>query len=139
MLCRIYNKKGTIERRQQQASVGSRSAAMASAVTEEEDTKPVILTPVPESSPMVYDDFMYLDASDSMPRLHTDSSCSEHVLSPEVESAPKLADWERSALEFPFGYMDGVGGGGLMGAQFQGNYQMESMQEVFAPFMSKPF
>ncbi|XP_057795722.1 NAC domain-containing protein 2-like [Salvia miltiorrhiza] len=137
VLCRIYNKKGTIERRQQQqqqASVSSRN--MTSAVTTEEDTKPVILTSVPESSAMVYDDFMYLDASDSMPRLHTDSSCSEHVLSPEVESAPKLAEWERSALDFPFGYMDGGGAGGAL---FQGNYQMESMQEVFAPYMSKPF
>lgn len=136
MLCRIYNKKGTIERRQQPPP----SRNMTSAVTEEEDTKPVILTPpVQEPPPMVYDDFMYLDASDSIPRLHTDSSCSEHVLSPEVESAPKLSDWEKSALDFPFSYMDGAGAGSLLGSQFQGNYSMESMQEVFAPYMSKPF
>lgn len=143
VLCRIYNKKGTIER-QQQTSVSSR--IMTSAVTSEEETKPNILTSVPETAPMVYDDFMYLDASDSIPRLHTDSSCSEHVLSPEVESAPKLSEWEKSALDFPFSYMGaahdgaGVGAGALMGSQFQENYQMEPlMQEVFAPYMSKPF
>ncbi|KAL1533603.1 No apical meristem (NAM) protein [Salvia divinorum] len=129
VLCRIYNKKGTIERRQQQGSVISRNMTEP----DEDDKKPVILKAVPEASPVVYDDFMYLDASDSMPRLHTDSSCSEHVLSPEVESAPKLAEWERSsALDFPFGFIGGP--------QFEdGNYQMEVMQEVFAPYMSKPF
>ncbi|KAG6388656.1 hypothetical protein SASPL_150088 [Salvia splendens] len=129
VLCRIYNKKGAIERRQQQqGSVISRNTAEPE---EDDDRKPAIL----EAAPVVYDDFMYLDASDSMPRLHTDSSGSEHVLSPEVESAPKLAEWER---EFPFGFMSG--GGGLIGSAFQeGNYQMETMQEVFAPYMSKPF
>ncbi|KAL1543815.1 No apical meristem (NAM) protein [Salvia divinorum] len=134
VLCRIYNKKGTIERRQQQASVGTRE--MTSVLTSEEDTKQGILKSVPESLPVVYNDFMYLDASDSMPRLHTDSSCSEHVLSPEVESAPKISEWERSTLDFPFGFMDS---GALVGSQFHGNYPMESMHEVFAPYMSKPF
>ncbi|KAI3464535.1 hypothetical protein Pfo_021198 [Paulownia fortunei] len=138
VLCRIYNKKGTIERQQQQQqNVSSRN--MTSAVTSEEDTKPVILTSVPEASPMVYDDFVYLDPSDSIPRLHTDSSCSEHVLSPEVESAPKLTEWEKSTLEFPFHYIDAAdGAGALMGSQFQGNYQMEPMHDVFA-YMTKPF
>lgn len=36
-----------------------------------------------------------------MPRLHADSSCSEQVLSPEfpageVQSQPKISEWERS-------------------------------------------
>lgn len=132
VLCRIYNKKGTIEKKQQQQSV-------MSAVTSDEDTKPVILTSVPEVSPMVYEDFVYLDASDSIPRLHTDSSCSEHVLSPEVESAPKLSEWEKSAaIEFPFSYMDAGGGASFLGSQFQGNYQMEPMQDLFG-YVSKPF
>lgn len=131
MLCRIYNKKGTIEKQHQQQSV-------TSAVTSDEDTKPVILTSVPEVSPMVYDDFVYLDTSDSIPRLHTDSSCSEHVLSPEVESAPKLSEWEKSAVEFPFSYLDAGDGASFMGSQFQGNYQMEPMHDLFA-YVSKPF
>lgn len=112
---------------------------MTSAVTSEEDTKPVILSSVPEATPMVYDDFVYLDASESMPRLHTaDSSCSDHVLSPEVESAapPKMTDWEKSALDFPFGYLDG--GASLIGSQFQANYPMESMPDMLE-YISKPF
>ncbi|KAL6515522.1 No apical meristem (NAM) protein [Orobanche hederae] len=137
VLCRIYNKKGTIERQQGQnlASHDRRS------VVTSEDTKPVVvMTSVPETLPMVYEDFMYLDASDSLPRLHTDSSCSEHVLSPEVESAPRLVEWEKSTLDFSFDYIgDASGGSGsLFGSQFQGNYQMEPMSEVFA-YMTKPF
>ncbi|KAL0314336.1 UNVERIFIED_CONTAM: NAC domain-containing protein 48 [Sesamum angustifolium] len=135
VLCRIYNKKGTIER--QQENVSSRN--MASAVTSEEDIKPVVLTSLPEAPPLAYEDFVYLDPTDSIPRLHTDSSCSEHVLSPEVESAPKLAEWEKSAIEFPFSYMDaGNGGCTLMSSQFQGNYQMDPMNDVFA-YITKPF
>ncbi|XP_051124091.1 NAC domain-containing protein 2-like [Andrographis paniculata] len=127
VLCRIYNKKGAIERQ-------PAPPKMTSAVTSEEDMKPAILKAVPEASPMVYDDFMYLDPSDSMPRLHTDSSCSEHVLSPEVESAPKLADWEKSALEFPFSsYLDSCSLIG--GSQFPANYPMEDVME----YLSKPF
>ncbi|KAG8378244.1 hypothetical protein BUALT_Bualt08G0117500 [Buddleja alternifolia] len=134
VLCRIYNKKGSIEKQHHQP-ISNRQ--MTSAVTSDEDTKPVILTSVPESSPMVYEDFMYLDASDSIPRLHTDSSCSEHVLSPEVESAaPKLTDWERSALTFNYiDANDGGGGGFIGGSQY---YQMEPMPDVFA-YMTKPF
>jgi hypothetical protein len=131
VLCRIYNKKGTIERQPQNVS----RREVTSAVMSEEDTKPVLLTPVPESSPMVYNDFMYVDPSESVPLLHTDSSCSEHVLSPEVESAPKLTDWEKStAFELPFGYPDGA----FMGSQFHGNYQMEPIHDLFA-YISKPF
>ncbi|GFP89829.1 NAC domain-containing protein 2 [Phtheirospermum japonicum] len=138
VLCRIYNKKGAIERQLQQQEPIVSSHEMTSAVTSEEDTKPVILTPVPESLPMVYEDFMFLDPSDSIPRIHTDSSCSEHVLSPEVESAPKLSEWDRSTLDFPFDYIGGAGAGSLIGSQLQGNYQMEPMSEVFA-YMTKPF
>ncbi|KAG6390410.1 hypothetical protein SASPL_148144 [Salvia splendens] len=135
VLCRIYNKKGTIERRQQQQQQGNVISRNMTEPEEDDDQKPAILKAMPEAAAVVYDDFMYLDASDSMPRLHTDSSGSEHVLSPEVESAPKLAEWER---DFPFGFMGGVSG--MIGSAFQeGNYQMEAMQEVFAPYMSKPF
>ncbi|KAL8059627.1 hypothetical protein ABFX02_03G099200 [Erythranthe guttata] len=141
VLCRIYNKKGAIERQQQQQQHVS-SGRVTSAVTSDGDTKPVILTSVPEASPMVYEDFLYLDAADSIPLLHTDSSCSEHVLSPEVESVPRLTEWEKSALEFPFNYMDAMDGAAaaalLMGSQFQGNYQMDTMHDV-AAYITKPF
>ncbi|KAL6512001.1 No apical meristem (NAM) protein [Orobanche gracilis] len=138
VLCRIYNKKGTIERQQQQGQ-NQASHDRRSEVTSV-DTKPVVLTSVPEALPMVYEDFMYLQASDSLPRLHTDSSCSEHVLSPEVESSPRLVEWEKSTLDFSFDYISAASGGSgsLFGSQFQGNYQMEPMSEVFA-YMTKPF
>ncbi|KAL2503605.1 NAC domain-containing protein 2 [Abeliophyllum distichum] len=145
VLCRIYNKKGTIEKR------GVSGLKMTSVVTSEEEKKPVILTPVPESSAVVYDDLVYLDPSDSIPKLHTDSSCSEHVVSPEftpeVESAPKMMDWEKAALDFPFSFLDATGptpvgtagtGGALIDSQFQSNYEMEPLPEMFA-YLSKPF
>ncbi|KAK4490123.1 hypothetical protein RD792_000780 [Penstemon davidsonii] len=127
VLCRIYNKKGTIQQKQRVIR-----QEMTSEVTSEVDTKPVILKSIPETSPMVYNDFMYLDASDSIPRLHTDySSGSDHVLSPEVESAPKMFEWDKSpALEFPFNYLDATDSA-FIGSQFQGNYQMEPFPDAY--------
>ncbi|KAL0369272.1 UNVERIFIED_CONTAM: NAC domain-containing protein 48 [Sesamum calycinum] len=131
VLCRIYNKKGTVDRR---PDVSSRK--MTASVTSDEGTKPVgLLKSVPELSPMVYEDFMYLEASDSAPRLPTDSTCSEHVLSPEVESAAKkIVEWGgAAALEFPFSYIDGPSGAvALISSQFHESYQMEPMAELFA-------
>ncbi|KAL2241854.1 UNVERIFIED_CONTAM: NAC domain-containing protein 48 [Sesamum indicum] len=131
VLCRIYNKKGTVERR---PDVISRK--MTASATSDEGTKPVgLLKSVPELSPVVYEDFMYLEASDSAPRLPTDSTCSEHVLSPEVESAAKkIVEWEgAAAFDFPFRYIYGSSGAGaLMASQFQESYQMEPMAELFA-------
>ncbi|KAL3845512.1 hypothetical protein ACJIZ3_002915 [Penstemon smallii] len=127
VLCRIYNKKGTIHQQQQRVI----KQEMTSAVTSEVDKKPVILKSIPEASPMVYNDFMFLDASDSGPRLHTDySSGSEHVLSPEVESAPNMFEWEKSTLEFPFNYLDATDAA-FMGSQFQGNYQVEPLPDAY--------
>ncbi|WOG99685.1 hypothetical protein DCAR_0519039 [Daucus carota subsp. sativus] len=73
VLCRIYNKKGSLEKHN-----ANRAAA---------------------------NDMAYLDTSDSVPKLHTDSSCSEQVVSTElreVESQPKL---ESTTLEYPHNYM----------------------------------
>lgn len=112
----------------------------------EVDVKPEIL-PLPISisttPSQVYSDFMYLDSSDSLPKLHTDSSCSEHVLSPEreVQSEPKLSDWEKTALDLQFNYMDAipdVGDNGLLGSQFQGCYEMSPLQDIFM-YLQKPF
>lgn len=143
VLCRIYNKKGTIEKQQQMAI---RKAI--SQVEEGEDKKPNILTSLPETSPAVYTDYMYLDPSDSVPKLHTDSSCSEHVVSPEfshntseVQSEPKLSEWEKAALDFPFSYVDAPAidaGNVLMNSQFPSNYQMSPLQDMFM-YLQKPF
>lgn len=140
VLCRIYNKKGTIEKHASHVI----PQKMTHAVTPEEDIKPVIVTSLADSSPVVYDDFMYLDVSDSIPRLNPDSSGSDHVLSPEfasaaeVESAPKLSEWERSALDFQFNYLDATAPMDLLGTQFPSFYQAEPPAEMF-PYLSKPF
>ncbi|KAK7399348.1 hypothetical protein VNO78_10530 [Psophocarpus tetragonolobus] len=74
VLCRIYNKKGKIEKYNG-----------VEVAEEEHETKPEINT---------YGHQLYMDTSDSLPRLHTDSSCSDHVVSPdgEVQSQPKWND-----------------------------------------------
>ncbi|KAK4433712.1 NAC domain-containing protein 2 [Sesamum alatum] len=128
VLCRIYNKKGTVERR---PDISSRK--ITASMTSDEGTNPVgLLKSVPELSPVVYEDFVYLEASDSVPRLPTDSTCcSEHVLSPEVESASnKMAEWEgAAALDFPFSYIDATSGAVAL---IEESYQMEPMAELFA-------
>ncbi|CAA0809962.1 NAC domain-containing protein 2 [Striga hermonthica] len=130
VLCRIYNKKGAIERQPPTPEAHATSHDLASALTSEEDSKPDILTSFPESMPMMYEDFKYLRAA-------AGSASSEHVLSPEVESAPNLGDWGSSALNFPFDYV-GAGAGALVGSQFASGYQMEPMSEAYA-YMTKPF
>ncbi|KAF5745041.1 NAC domain-containing protein 2-like [Tripterygium wilfordii] len=108
VLCRIYNKKGTIEKHY-------------SAV----DRKPMDFPELEEQKPNIgfshqttmavpphMNDQLHMDTSDStVPRLHTDSSSSEHVLSPgvtwekEVQSEPKWEELE-SALNFNFNFSD---------------------------------
>ncbi|MGJ2918476.1 hypothetical protein ACR8KM_22590, partial [Salmonella enterica subsp. enterica serovar Paratyphi A] len=137
VLCRIYNKKGSLEK---QNVVVEQTQAESPELFEE---KPVILPqggalpppPVPEAG--MFNELAYLDTSDSVPRLHTDSSCSEHVLSPEftcerereVQSEPtKLMDWEKAALEYPFNYVDAT-----MDSTFT-----SPLQDMFK-YLQKPF
>jgi hypothetical protein len=83
---------------------------------------------------------MYFDTSDSIPKLHTDSSCSEHVVSPEfaseVQSEPKWNEWEKN-LEFPYNYVDATLSSGF-GSQFQANNQMSPLQDMFM-YLPKSF
>ncbi|KAL6840081.1 hypothetical protein ACP4OV_029891 [Aristida adscensionis] len=117
VLCRIYNKKGAVEK-----------PALAAAAAAAVDRKPVFggnaaaVSSPPEQKPFVgahsggaggmapaFGDLAaYYDRpSDSMPRLHADSSCSEQVLSPEfacdreVQSQPKISEWERTFVSDP--------------------------------------
>jgi len=147
VLCRIYNKKGSIEKQK----VVEQTLAESPELFEE---KPVIQPhggalppplPVPAAgmfngnAPVpvagMFNELAYLDTSDSVPRLHTDSSCSEHVLSPEftwereVQSEPtKLMDWEKAALDFPFNYVDAT-----MDSTFT-----SPLQDMFM-YLQKPF
>lgn len=120
VLCRIYNKKGTIEKHYTAASTKPLK------YPEMEDKKPEILPgynsmlPPPPSQPPHHhaganeNDLFHFETSDSMPRLHTDSSGSEHAASPdftwekEVQSQPK---WNsnsglENAYDFQFDFMD---------------------------------
>ncbi|OMO52037.1 hypothetical protein CCACVL1_29410 [Corchorus capsularis] len=156
VLCRIYNKKGTIEKH-----FTSDSQQNWSDFPEMEDQKPNILMngqnmtamsqqqQQPSSMDMMNNDFIQTDASDSVPRLHTDSSSSEHVLSSpeiayekEVQSEPKWSNElnnAANAIDFQFNYMDGLIQDDLFGSQVQ--YQMDQfapLQDMFS-FLQKPF
>ncbi|XWS23712.1 hypothetical protein CRYUN_Cryun28dG0038700 [Craigia yunnanensis] len=148
VLCRIYNKKGAIEKQPQQGSLTKQAS-----VTENEDKKPDIATlgmdtcgflPAPTGT---VNDYVYFDKSESVPRLHTDSSCSEHVVSPEftceVQSEPKWKDWgstNNNALDFPYNYVDATVDTGFpsLASQFQSNNQLSPLQDMFM-YLQKPF
>ncbi|XP_006351144.1 NAC domain-containing protein 2-like [Solanum tuberosum] len=142
VLCRIYNKKGTTEKNQ--LNIRKMNVEMSPAVSEG-DVKPEIMpysvsTKPSSTSYHVYNDFTYFDSSDSLPKLHTDSSCSEHVPSPEftcekeVQSEPKvkLNEWEKTALDFPFNYTDATT------SELQSCYEMSPLQDIFM-YLQKPF
>ncbi|XVF64522.1 hypothetical protein PTKIN_Ptkin09bG0176000 [Pterospermum kingtungense] len=145
VLCRIYNKKGAIEKRPPQGSVTKKDYE-----TEIEDKKPDIGTlgmdtcGLPPAPTGTVNDYVYFDTSESVPRLHTDSSCSEHVVSPEftceVQSEPKLKDWggaNNNALDFPYNYLDATVDTGFA-SQFQSNNQLSPLQDMFM-YLQKPF
>ncbi|KAK3411335.1 hypothetical protein EUGRSUZ_I00100 [Eucalyptus grandis] len=125
VLCRIHNKKGTIEKH-------SPSTLNETADFPEMEIKPQIVMPAalnPYTSPQYADspmttDHMYTDSSEFLPKLHTDSSCSEHAASPgsacekEVQSEVKWDDWEK-ALDFQFGSVDDFLDDALVQGQFQ--------------------
>ena len=145
VLCRIYNKKGAIEKQPPQGSVTKKASVM-----EAEDKKPDIgtlgmdtcgLTPAPTGR---VNDYVHFDTSESVPRLHTDSSCSEHVASPEftceVQSEPKRKDWgstKNKALDFPYNYIDATMDTGFA-PQFQSTNQLSPLQDIFM-YLQKPF
>ncbi|KAK4756208.1 hypothetical protein SAY87_006335 [Trapa incisa] len=164
VLCRIYNKKGAMEKR----TPPSRAAVAEPPPSEEtggydelEDTKPsrlallgcrfgpAAMLPPPHPVPAAgagKGDFMHFDTTDSVPRLHTDSSCSEHVLSPEftceVQSEPKLrSEWDRM-LDFGSGsggFMDAMDFGGVP-ADLGGGSQLSPLQDMFMyHYLQKPF
>ncbi|KAL5227237.1 hypothetical protein ABZP36_015502 [Zizania latifolia] len=108
VLCRIYNKKGGLEKPPAAAAAASGAerkpmVGINAAVSSPPEYKPVVgalgqggmVAPAFPGLAAYYD-----RPSDSMPRLHADSSCSEQVLSPEfaceVQSRPKISEWERT-------------------------------------------
>ncbi|ESW31867.1 hypothetical protein PHAVU_002G275000 [Phaseolus vulgaris] len=113
VLCRIYNKKGKIEKyNNSDAVVDQKPANLPEEVLFQPEMKPDIKM-------YGHDHFrnsqLYMNTSDSVPRLNTDSSCSEHVVSPdgtcekEVQSEPKWNDLELGpdlVSGFDFNFME---------------------------------
>ncbi|XP_010268987.1 PREDICTED: NAC domain-containing protein 2-like [Nelumbo nucifera] len=152
VLCRIYNKKGG---REKNFTTFDRKSALApsSTCSDIEDQKPETISyrrdileqrPATVTAPPM-NDMMYFDTSDSIPKLHPDSSCSEHVVSPEftcereVQSQPKWKDYEKP-LGFQFNYMDAIGGAAdnpfaLLNHQ---SNELNPLQDMFM-YLQKPF
>ncbi|RLN03093.1 NAC domain-containing protein 48 [Panicum miliaceum] len=147
VLCRIYNKKGGLEK--PPVAAGDRKPALAAgpaAVGSPPEQKPFVAAP--GGLPPAFADLAaYYDRpSDSMPRLHADSSCSEQVLSPEqqfacdreVQSQPKISEWERTFASDPVNpagsMLDPTGHGGA-GAGLGGD---PLLQDILM-YWGKPF
>ncbi|KAG5050110.1 hypothetical protein JHK85_011213 [Glycine max] len=106
VLCRIYNKKGKIEK--YNTGAAKMNVEMVHSFEHENETKPEIHK--------LGNEQLYMETSDSVPRLNTDSSSSEHVVSPdvtcerEVQSDPKWNDdldlKLENAFDFQFNYLD---------------------------------
>ncbi|KAK2659459.1 hypothetical protein Ddye_005992 [Dipteronia dyeriana] len=151
VLCRIYNKKGSIEKQNLAAAAAAAANRKEADMSEFEDKKPDIMTTTGMDNtsamppnPAATGDYVYFDTSDSVPKLHTDSSCSEHVVSPEftceVQSEPKWKPWEnQNSLGFPYNYMDSTMDLSF-NSQFQSNNHMSPLQDMFMYLQNqKPF
>ncbi|KAF8027462.1 hypothetical protein BT93_E0383 [Corymbia citriodora subsp. variegata] len=132
VLCRIYNKKGTIEKHF--PSTHNKMAEFPEMEIKPQIVMPAALNPYappPYRHSPTATDHMSKDSSESVQRLHTDSSCSEHVVSPdlacekEVQSEAKWEDWEK-ALDFQFGSMDDF----LDDVFTQGQFQLDQFSPL---------
>ncbi|XP_020595437.1 NAC domain-containing protein 48-like [Phalaenopsis equestris] len=153
VLCRIYNKKGgAIEKHggageDRKSSVGRIFRQPATPETPEQKPEIVLQMSAPTTQQQQqYTDLLYLDTSESLPRLHADSSCSEHVLSPdftcerEVQSQPKWGELER-ALGLGINNNDATAGGGgfsMDDGMFSPLLRGNSFQDVMM-YLQKPF
>ncbi|XP_008807657.2 NAC domain-containing protein 48-like isoform X2 [Phoenix dactylifera] len=147
VLCRIYNKKGGVENLTgpEWNSAGSRNLGPAPGSPEK---KPVIVShvPPPFSSPAPWapaqsTDLFCFDASESLPRLHPDSSCSDHVLSSEftcereVQSRPSWGAWEKA---LGVGVPNEVAAGAFPPLSPPGAFR-DPLQDTFMMYPQKPF
>ncbi|GMI64827.1 Arabidopsis NAC domain containing protein 2 [Hibiscus trionum] len=141
VLCRIYNKKGSIEKQPPLARFDEIVDKKPDIAALEMDTCGPPMAPTG-----TINDVVYFDTSESVPKVHTDSSCSEHAVSPEftceVQSEPKRKDWQSSssnttALDFPYHYMDATVDTGFT-SEFQSSNQLSLLQDIFM-YPQKPF
>ncbi|KAI3768631.1 hypothetical protein L2E82_19461 [Cichorium intybus] len=135
VLCRIYNKKGVLEKH-----LNSDIKSVTDFSEMETETKPniTLYSPVAKTASFqaqssvphhVMDDRFNFDSSDSVPTLHTDSS-SEHER--EVQSEAKRED-------FQYNYMDPFTDDAFTPqSQYYNDFQLSPLQDIFM-FMPKSF
>ncbi|KAK7410931.1 hypothetical protein VNO78_02167 [Psophocarpus tetragonolobus] len=138
VLCRIYNKKGKIEK--YNSGAPKMNAGVVQDFEHENETKPEIHK--------LGNDHLYMETSDSVPRFHTDSSSSEHVVSPditcerEVESDPKwneLGLQLENAFDFQFNYLDNnLSVDDPFGTVHYQMGQLSPLQDMFM-YLQKPY
>ncbi|GER36242.1 NAC domain protein [Striga asiatica] len=125
VLCRIYNKKGTIEKHY---NVDETDVQFS----DSDEQKP--------NDSSYCDIIAQFDLSDSKPKLQTDSSsefaCGDN--SKEVESKPKWSDLENS-LDFQLGYMDAFGHDPFASQVQYSDHYSSMFQDMFSSYMHKPF
>ncbi|KAK4490631.1 hypothetical protein RD792_001319 [Penstemon davidsonii] len=142
VLCRLYNKKGTLEKHY---NVDQTEVHFSDSEEQKLNVDSFMVRPAPPVQAPQFlasqrmTDYLHFDSSESVPKLHTDSSSSEHVLSPEfkeVQSEPKWSDFE-SSLDFQMNYLDGFQDDPFS-SLMQYNDQLSQFQDVLAS-MHKPF
>ncbi|KAF7834118.1 NAC domain-containing protein 2-like [Senna tora] len=140
VLCRIYNKKGIMEK------YNNNNSNTKVDYIDDHEIKPQINT-----AAMTNNDQLYMDTSESVPRLHTESSSSEeHVVSPdvtwerEVQSEPKWNELELGVgdggfgFEFNYNIMEGMGDDPFAPeVQYQMN-ELSPLQDMFM-YLQKPY
>lgn len=149
VLCRIYNKKGTLEKHDTKLvkypDIDEMEEMKPGYATFDQKVKVQPLLQPSQQSTVQMNEYSAFDTSESGAKLHTDSSSSDHVLSPEftyekereVQSAPKWNELENalaSSFDFPL-YLDDFSD------PFQVQYtdhQLSPLQDMFM-FMQKPF
>ncbi|KAE8704393.1 NAC domain-containing protein 2 [Hibiscus syriacus] len=132
VLCRIYNKKGSIEKQPPQARFNQIVDKKPDIAALEMETRG--LRPAPTGT---INDVVYFNTSESVPRLHTDSSCSEHALSPEFTCEVQSANNANTTLDFHYNYMDATVDTGVS-SEFQRGNHLSPLQDMFR-YPQKPF
>lgn len=138
VLCRIYNKKGSLEKLNPVAATTKQNDDSSEIYEEKPDIgNPQLLPPYPVSAPEMFNEVAY--TSDSVPKLHTDSSCSDHVVSPEFtcEVQSKMSEWEKSNIDYAYNYLDATMDNDFV-SQFQCSNQLSPLQDMFMSF-AKPY
>ncbi|CAI9777542.1 unnamed protein product [Fraxinus pennsylvanica] len=145
VLCRLYNKRGTLEKhcnvdqKALQFSDGKEQKPKLDGFVYNGKVTKVLPAIAPR---LLKSDYLHSEASESVPKLHADSSSSEHALSPkfmvdkEVQSEPTWNDFQKP-IDHQHNYKDGFEYDPFV-SQMHYNDQFSSFDNVFM-YMQKPF